>query len=421
MATISMKFINRLSAKTHGAPAEFNIQRGNNEVHKLSVAPGGGTTTLPTEGKDGPWKVYAAVAGQTTNSILVDDRRAVVTLSLVSGALVLVAGSAPPEEDADEPCKPEEGDSGGHGHGPGRRGGAVSSSERASEEEILDYWTVARKNSATPKMKRADIPPELLEKIRERKARDARIPSAGAPVTSLVPSASLGVAPYAAVGKLFFRWKGDPYVGTAWVIKTPTLGIFTAGHNLFEDGKWSDMVLFDMQYDDGHSSLEVAGKQLYVADAWHEGEDHAYDLAVVGPSSALAESTPALAYLMDIDTPASYRAVGYPARPITGYNFDGKHMWQSVGDSIATGQGCVSAYNNMTQGSSGGPWCVQVENKWYANGVQSHRLQDPDVALSPVFTAAKINPLLRAAGLIPRGEDHPARHRHHDQAVLQPG
>ena len=87
----------------------------------------------------------------------------------------------------------------------------------------------------------------------------------------------------------------------------------------------------------------------------------------------------------------TYTGIGYPSRPITGYNFHGKYMWQSVGQYIS-GTVAIQVYNNMTQGCSGGPWRVPYNDKpGYANGINSHRYGDPTTMYSPYFGEGFLN------------------------------
>ncbi|WNG38210.1 trypsin-like peptidase domain-containing protein [Archangium violaceum] len=272
----------------------------------------------------------------------------------------------------------------------------TSPQEPASEQSISEYWTPQRKANALPRKACPDQPTPIAEETALRRKQRQEILNTG-PVTSRVTSPN--EAPFAAVGKLFFHWKGSDWVGSAWIINTPTRGIVTAAHNVFDENEWSSKVLFELQYADGHYVAEWAGKQSVALKGWTLDTNYAYDMAVVIPKTAIGGSVPALDYVVDAKA-ENFLALGYPTPPLPHYAFDGKYMWGSSGSLIAENRGVISAYNNLTRGSSGGPWCAKAGNVWVVNGIQSHGFNDPDVSYSPLFSSKTFVPLLRSAGLI---------------------
>ena len=93
-------------------------------------------------------------------------------------------------------------------------------------------------------------------------------------------------------------------------------------------------------------------------------------MAIVAPNSAgkLTDAVGGIgwAYNQSLDQP--FYAYGYPA----AYPFDGQTRQKcenQVGTSWQHGSGTVvSIPCNMTGGSIGGPWFIQISGNWYVNG-----------------------------------------------------
>jgi hypothetical protein len=93
-------------------------------------------------------------------------------------------------------------------------------------------------------------------------------------------------------------------------------------------------------------------------------------MAIVSPNSQgfLTDMVGGAGWAYDQRTNQSFSAYGYPA----GYPFDGQTR-QSCEDAFGRswkhgGGTVVSIPCNMTGGSSGGPWFIQVSGNWYLNG-----------------------------------------------------
>ncbi|MGA2650783.1 MAG: hypothetical protein ABSF28_09680 [Terracidiphilus sp.] len=97
-----------------------------------------------------------------------------------------------------------------------------------------------------------------------------------------------------------------------------------------------------------------------------------------------ASTEPPLAFDAGILPGLKFTAIGYPIKPIPGHEFNGKRMWKCVGDLISAGGGFQYAANNLTGGSSGGPWC-EPDNNMVVSGLTSDRKNDPNAAQSPLF------------------------------------
>lgn len=273
---------------------------------------------------------------------------------------------------------------------------------------VVRYWTPEREYEAQPRpMERVDDPEviEAIEAVLEDHSKCYRAD----PTTSLVDNITLH--PFAAVGRLNFLWEGKPYHGSAWIINTEPLGIVTAAHNVYvydpsasDKPAWAENVIFKLQYADGSEAAIWEIAQSIVLKGWFDSnkkdvkKDYGRDFAVLVPKSEVKDQ-PALDVLLD-QTAESYRGLGYPGVPLLPrYDFRGKYMWQSAGAQIHAGLGLVSAYNNLTAGSSGGPWCARHEDRWVANGLQSHGGTSDDISISPYLTAETFGALLACGGL----------------------
>ncbi len=276
----------------------------------------------------------------------------------------------------------------------------------AEEVELTSYWTDARMESALPfpfpkLTEPTDEPSPLSVVPGEPASGDSRSPdgeetSLTEPTAldfSTSPVRNLNVFPYQAVGKLFMTINGNDRVGSAYVIGESTIG--TAGHCV-HDGNWATNVLFAARFNNGSDVGKWAIKQRAVPPGWTdtsgtENRNYAYDLAVGIASRLIRPTTGKLGWMANY--PANqgpYTQIGYPAESISGYPFDGQRMWESVGDYIS-GTAIIQADGNMTGGCSGGPWAVFQDNRWRVNGVNSHRLDNPNHIYSPAFGNAFIN------------------------------
>ncbi len=209
-----------------------------------------------------------------------------------------------------------------------------------------------------------------------------------AAATGLVPDCE--VSPYAAVGKMFMQFAGTNYVGTAWSIAERA--VFTAGHCVFDrdDGGWADSVLFMPQYEGDIDSPvgSWVGTRLVALNGWTESRDFRYDLAAFEVDRPIRPSTGTLGWMANYPpNQGIFRSIGYPAAD----PFDGRHMWQSVGNYI-DGSNPMQMENDMTGGCSGGPWLARLGGDVRANGLNSHRhTNNPATIYSPYFGEGFLN------------------------------
>jgi len=218
--------------------------------------------------------------------------------------------------------------------------------------------------------------------------------------TSKVPKSRFNdsKSPYYRIGKVFFTIAGKDYVCSGASIANRAL--LLAGHCVYDPDKkkWATKISFCPSYNNGcYFNWKWWGKKLYSLKGWVNNKNYAYDLAMVVTTAKLSHYVGTLGWHSSGFTFSNWIGVGYPAKPIPGYKFDGRYMWQSAGKKLNSGlQGINAMENNMTGGSSGGPWLDPT--KWnnipffYANSINSFGYDSrPGVMYSPAFGQGFIN------------------------------
>ena len=183
--------------------------------------------------------------------------------------------------------------------------------------------------------------------------------------------------PTSTVGKIFFTNSSGQNMacsGTA-VTSINHNVVDTAGHCLYWQGGWVQNLIFCPLYENGTTPHGCwAARDLEVPSDWIDARPgdlhHDFGMAIVAPNSQgnLTDVVGGAgwAYNQPVKTP--FYAYGYPA----GYPFDGQtrkscenatgSTWQLFGGTV------VSIPCNLTGGSSGGPWFIQINGDWYVNG-----------------------------------------------------
>ena len=190
------------------------------------------------------------------------------------------------------------------------------------------------------------------------------------------PSNSNVDYPHSTVGKIFFRSGGLDYVcsGTA-VVSNNQNTVDTAGHCIYSSGNWVQNLIFCPLYNNGSTPYGCwAARDLVAPSEWINAKPNDYhqDFGMVIVSSnsegTLTDVVGGVGWAYNQSTNLSFSAYGYPA----GSPFDGQtrvSCENAVGTSWQHGSGTVvSIPCNMTGGSSGGPWFIQIGSNWYLNG-----------------------------------------------------
>ncbi len=208
--------------------------------------------------------------------------------------------------------------------------------------------------------------------------------------------------PYSAMGRLFFRDKnGNQAFCSGAVIARRA--ILTAGHCLYDAGRWNTNFVFVPAYHDGMRPFgSFTGRRLYAFTAWQQlgSRAYGYDMAILSVNDNKVGSTayPISSWTGTLgmkwnDTAYAsryYYTYGYPTN-----NHPSQGRWLMASNVQGTfrterdskGALSIGIYSGHTPGSSGGPWLIAISGKNYVVGVNSHyRTNDgiPDM-FSPYF------------------------------------
>ncbi|MDQ6662171.1 MAG: hypothetical protein M3Z24_14550 [Chloroflexota bacterium] len=162
--------------------------------------------------------------------------------------------------------------------------------------------------------------------------------------------------------------------GTAVVSSNHSV-VDTAGHCLYRYGNWVHNVIFCPLYENGTTPYSCwAARALEVPSDWISAQPndyhHDFGMAIVSPNSQgnLTDLVGGAGWAYNQPANQAFYAYGYPA----AYPFDGQTRQSceaSFGIDWQHGSGTVvSIPCNMTGGSSGGPWFIQIRGNWYLNG-----------------------------------------------------
>jgi V8-like Glu-specific endopeptidase len=204
--------------------------------------------------------------------------------------------------------------------------------------------------------------------------------------------------PLQTIGKLFFTQGEFDYVCSASALVSDNQRlVWTAGHCVSGgDGfTWSTNVRFVPAYRYGAApfgSWEVCG--LYTTWNWYYYGDISYDMGALkvcdrSDGARLHEVVGSLGFLANVPRVQHWNAFGYPAaEPFNGESLHtcqaGHGRDDTVMQPMTIGIGC-----DMTGGSSGGPWILEMQRQGagnYLNGVNSYGYSNlPNVMFSPYF------------------------------------
>jgi len=240
-----------------------------------------------------------------------------------------------------------------------------------SPDAVVKYWTVAHMLDAINEDQQTDNAANLTkESINQNLSKAAK--QEGRPPQTGDPS-----YPLSTVGKVFFSNKsGRDFVCSGTAVESANQSVVdTAGHCLYLYGDWVQNVIFCPLYDSGQTPYGCwAARDLEVPSDWINAKPndlhHDFGMAIVAPNSqgALTDLVGGAGWAYNQSTNQSFSAYGYPA----GHPFDGQTR-QSCENASSTawdhgGGTVVSIPCNMTGGSSGGPWFIQIKGNWYLNG-----------------------------------------------------
>lgn len=234
----------------------------------------------------------------------------------------------------------------------------------------LRHWTVASMRAAADADEQLNDASDFTQESTDINKGKA------AQQDGTAPSDSSLSYPLSTVGKVFFTNGGQDYVcsGTA-IVSSNHNTVDTAGHCLYGHGNWVQNLIFCPLYDNGNTPYDCWGaRALDVPADWIRGELNAlhrdFGMAVVAPNSQgnLTDVVGGAGWAYNQPAKQSFYAYGYPA----GYPFDGQTRRScegATGKAWPLGAGTVvSIPCDMTGGSSGGPWFIKMNGKWYLSG-----------------------------------------------------
>lgn len=262
-----------------------------------------------------------------------------------------------------------------------------------------DYWTLERLANARPLSMAIDSAAArqerlshdlLVQAFSEPMPPDiAFVPPLPPPTfkTDPVGGAVLRQSPYSVVGKLFGKF-GSDYTATAFVIGERT--VLTAAHCVFDgNAGFATNLRFAAQLDGTASAGAWQLPIIATLGGWIDfnSDDDRFDMAIAISDKPIRPITGKAGVATPSSLPSGslITSLGYPRTALPGYPFDGKKMWECDGSYITTAGDIVVMSNNLTDGSSGGPWFLKG-GPLQAIGLNSRRLTEETERLhSPVF------------------------------------
>ncbi len=238
-------------------------------------------------------------------------------------------------------------------------------------DAAIKFWTISNMLNATDADQQTDNAANLTKANTNQSAGKAAQQQGQPPLNGETSY------PLSTVGKVFFSNEaGQDFVCSGTAVKSLNQSVVdTAGHCLYLYGNWVKNVIFCPLYDNGKTPYGCwAARDLEVPTDWINARPndfhHDFGMAIVAPNDqgALTDQVGGAGWAYNQPTKLSFSAYGYPA----GHPFDGQTR-QSCENSLGTawqhGEGTVvSIPCNMTGGSSGGPWFIQINGSWYLNG-----------------------------------------------------
>jgi V8-like Glu-specific endopeptidase len=237
----------------------------------------------------------------------------------------------------------------------------------------LQYWTPANMSAALDADEIVNGPASSMQ------STDASQIQAAQQDGTLPRDENGGTAAYplSTVGKIFFtNDSGQNMVCSGTAIQSANQSaVDSAGHCLYWNGGWVKNLIFCPMYNNGTTPYDCwAARELMVPADWINAKPndlhHDLGIAVVSPNDAgsLTDVVGGAGWAYNQPEKRTFSAYGYPA----AYPFDGQtrqscekatgNKWQFAGGHV------ISIQCNMTGGSSGGPWFIQISGKWYLNG-----------------------------------------------------
>ena len=241
----------------------------------------------------------------------------------------------------------------------------------ANAAAVMNYWTATNMSNAVSADQQDSSTANLTQANLDSSA------GKGVQQQGQLPRDSSLSYPISTVGKVFFtNASGQDMVCSGTAIASSNHNtVDTAGHCLYWQGSWVRNVIFCPLYENGNTPYGCwAARDLEVPSDWMDRSPndlhHDFGMVIVAPNDQgnLTDIVGGAGWAYNQTISQPFYAYGYPA----GYPFNGQtrqscenkggKVWQHAGGTV------VSIPCNMTGGSSGGPWFIQVNGNWYLNG-----------------------------------------------------
>ena len=289
---------------------------------------------------------------------------------------------------------------------------AVGHGIAESPKQVREYWTPRRLRTAEPVAPpRAEARPDFTIRPPRRRAPAIEVPAdepgpaarGASPGRALDPGATTR-APGEVDGKIFFTVGSKRFVCSGSVVASALHNVvFTAGHCVYDAGRWVDNLVFIPGYRDGsapHGLFPAAS--AHSLDGWIRGQSFSYDIGAVTLSSPVQDVVGTRGIAFNKRPKRSYTILGYPVRPTPP--FDGERLVTCASSFVGldkTGKpaSIFAGPCDMRQGASGGAWVIK---NGQVNSVVSHGYCDQIPSLcglisGPYFGRAALN-LYKATG-----------------------
>ena len=259
-----------------------------------------------------------------------------------------------------------------------------------SAEEILAYWTPERLAAAQPLGEGHPAAENRSWPAARQVSPAAEEPGALAFQTTQVPTKKLETFPYQSAGKLFFTMGKVNWTGSGAVVADS--GLITAAHCLYDNEKklWAENVLFCPAFTKGYANDKYGSwpyREIAVPVRWMDVDKdyRPYDIGFVKlflsnrtPPRQIGKIVSPFSLLVDMkpNSKTTWMSLGYPARSIPDYDFDGDDMWQCTGNFHADADQVILKSGNFTKGASGGPWIFEQDGRYAINGIESEKYSE---------------------------------------------
>jgi hypothetical protein len=256
------------------------------------------------------------------------------------------------------------------------KGAGVSAQERA----LAAYWTPARMKAALPESELPAVKHAAASKPAAGTASKPQGPAGQvAPATAKVAHPATitpqgygsYASPLATVGKVYFSLNGGNYQCSASVVNSEGKStVWTAGHCVTGSGAWaSNWVFVPACYGNGAGGCVAPygywyAKQLWTTSAYFGNNNSlANDVGavVMWPNSGyeIVNYLGGQGIQWNFGLPIYVCAFGYPVPGYTGVD-----LVEACDYAYDYGDGTDYMFNNMTGGSSGGPWLASFNGAY---------------------------------------------------------